>query len=250
MVEDLTRGFVDIHCHLLPGLDDGPADEAESLEMARIIASAGFSEIYCTPHMLRGAYHNPPAKISAAVADLQNAFVKAQIPLTLHAGTEYYLDEFLPSYLEDPLTIGNSFLLVEASYQVNPDFLLDSIYQIILKGFTPILAHPERCNILDPDKEPVAKLKAMGCLFQQNIGSFAGIYGEKVRLRALSYLEKGFCGHIATDAHQLAHLEDWLYRGMKGIDKEVGAPVMKRLLSALPKTLRLTHCRTGTAPHY
>jgi protein-tyrosine phosphatase len=228
------RGFVDIHCHLLPGLDDGPADEAEALEMARILSSAGFTEVYCTPHLLRGAYHNPPAKISAAVANLQNAVDKEQIPLRLHAGAEYYLDEFLPSYLEDPLTIGDSLLLVEASYQVAPDFLFDSIFKIVQKKFTPILAHPERCNILDPEKDPVAKLKAMGCLFQQNIGSFAGIYGEKVRLRALSYLEKGICGHIATDAHQSPHLEQWLSKGMKIIDKEVGAEIKKGLLSALP----------------
>ena len=134
MAEDLNRrGFVNIHCHLLPGLDDGPAEETEALEMARILASAGFSDVYCTPHMMRGAYHNPPAKISAAVADLQNAVDKEQIPLRLHAGAEYYLDEFLPSYLEDPLTIGNSFLLVEASYQVNPEFLLDSIFKIVQK---------------------------------------------------------------------------------------------------------------------
>lgn len=236
MAEGLTRrGFVDIHCHLLPGLDDGPADEAESLEMARVLASAGFSEVYCTPHMLRGAYHNPPDNIRAAVADLQNALDNARVPLALHAGTEYYLDEFLPSYLEDPLTIGNSFLLVEASYQVAPEFLLDSIFRIIQKKFTPILAHPERCDILDPEKEPVARLKAMGCLFQQNIGSFAGIYGEKVRLRALSYLEKGFCGHIATDAHQFLHLDQWLSKGMNAIEKEVGAEIKKGLLSASSK---------------
>ena len=238
MAEGLNRrGFVDIHCHLLPGLDDGPADEAESLEMARILASAGFSEVYCTPHLLRGAYHNPPAKISAAVADLQNALEKAQVPLALHAGTEYYLDEFLPSYLEDPVTIGNSFLLVEASYQVAPEFLLDSIFRIVQKKFIPILAHPERCDCLDPKKDTVATLTAMGCLFQQNIGSFAGIYGEKVRLRALSYLEKNICSHIATDAHQLTHLEEWLSRGMNVIVKEVGATLRKRLLSALPKSL-------------
>ena len=232
MVEDLNRGFVDIHCHLLPGLDDGPADEAESLKMARILASAGFSEVYCTPHMLRGAYHNPPAKISAAVADLQNALDMAQIPLTLHAGTEYYLDEFLLSYLEDPITIGDSLLLVEASYQVAPDFLLDSIYQIIRKKLIPILAHPERCDILDPDKDTVATLTTMGCLFQQNIGSFAGIYGEKVRLRALLYLEKGLTHFIATDAHQLPYLEEWHSRGMKEIDKEVGVAKKNGLLSA------------------
>jgi protein-tyrosine phosphatase len=240
VAEGLNRpGFVDIHCHLLPGLDDGPADEAEALEMARILASAGFSEICCTPHMLRGAYYNPPARIRTAVADLQTALDKSRISLTLHAGAEYYLDEFLPSYLEDPITIGDSILLVEASYQVPPDFLLDSIFKIVQKKFTPILAHPERCNILDPEKEPVAKLKAMGCLFQQNIGSFAGIYGEKIRLRALSYLEKGLCSHIATDAHQSPHLEQWLSKGMNAIDKEVGAEIKKGLLNALPNPVTL-----------
>ncbi len=232
VVEDLNRRrFVDIHCHLLPGLDDGPSEESESLEMARVFVSAGFSEIFCTPHMLRGAYYNPPARIRAAVADLQNAVDKEQIPLTLHAGAEYYLDEFLPSYLEDPITIGDSFLLVEASYQVAPDFLLDSIFRIVQKKFTPILAHPERCEILDPEKEPVTKLKAMGCLFQQNIGSFAGIYGEKVRLRALSYLKREICSHIATDAHQLPNLEEWLSRGMKIIDKEAGVEIKKYIFS-------------------
>lgn len=228
------NGFVDIHCHLLPGLDDGPADEAESVEMARILASAGFSEVYCTPHMLRGAYYNPPARVRAAVTSLQETLDRAQVPLKLHPGAEYYLDEYLPSHLDDPLTIGDSFLLVEGSYQINSEFLLDSIYQIVRKGFTPILAHPERCTTLDPNKDVVEKLAAMGCHFQLNIGSFAGKYGENVRLRALSYLRSGLCGRIATDAHHSVHLGQWLAKGMKMIDKEVGGQKRECGLNTLP----------------
>jgi protein-tyrosine phosphatase len=225
------QGFVDIHCHLLPGLDDGPADEAESLEMARILASAGFSEVYCTPHLIRGAYDNPPERVRDAVAALQKTLDRAQVPLKLHPGTEYYLDEYLPLYLNDPLTIGGSFLLVESPSRVDPAFLLDSIYQVVRKGLTPILAHPERCAVLDPDKETVKRLGEMGCLFQQNIGSFAGIYGEHVRLRALAYLKNGLCGRAATDAHHSVHLGQWIAKGMAMIDKKVGTEMKKDLLS-------------------
>ena len=226
MVEDLKRGFVDIHCHLLPGLDDGPATEAEALEMAHVLASAGFSEVYCTPHMLRGAYDNPPAKVRQAVTVLQASLDRESIPLKLHPGMEYYLDEYLPAHLEDPLPLGDTpFLLVEASPQANPDFLLDSIYQVARRKLTPVLAHPERCETFHREKDFFSKLRAMGCLFQANIGSFAGVYGETVQHQSIQYLKQGTYDRVGTDAHRFKDFDRWLKAGMKWIPTEMAASV-------------------------
>jgi protein-tyrosine phosphatase len=220
------RGFVDIHCHLLPGLDDGPADEVEALEMARVLASAGFSEVYCTPHLLRGAYDNPPAKVRQAVTVLQASLDRERIPLKLHPGMEYYLDEYLPAHLEDPLPLGDTpFLLVEASTQANPDILLDSIYQVARRKLTPVLAHPERCETFHREKDLFNKLRTMGCLFQANIGSFAGVYGETVRHQSVQYLKQGTYDRFGTDAHRFKDFERWLKTGMKRIPSEMAESV-------------------------
>src|SRR5665647_989200 len=98
--------MIDWHCHILPGLDDGPADIEKSLAMARLLAARGFATVYCTPHLIRGCYDATNDEVRRSLKELQQAITANGIPLALLAGREYYLDEFLPSALEDPLTMG------------------------------------------------------------------------------------------------------------------------------------------------
>ena len=146
--------MIDFHCHILPGLDDGAQNIEESLEMARILADAGFSEVYCTPHLIKGLYNNSPEIVINAVNELQKALAQENIALTLHAGMEYYIDEYLPSFLdkEFPTFEAAPHLLVEAPmHNANIDYIKDVIYQIVRKGFVPVLAHPERYTFLEQD---------------------------------------------------------------------------------------------------
>lgn len=256
--------FTDYHCHILPGLDDGPGDMSESLEMVRILADFGFNNIFCTPHVMKGTYDNLE-RIEDAVQDLQTALVNVGLSVTLHASVEYYLDEYLLDSLDKPLPLEANVVLLEAYRHVQPRFLAETAYRIITaKHLRPLIAHPERYDMFDAilperrkgrfsglwpwqwssrnsvdrrehsfhaDTETLNSLRFMGCLFQGNIGSFVGIYGERVKMRALRMLEMGLYDHLGTDAHKARKLATWLECGLKIIEQEIGRDGLNRLLS-------------------
>lgn len=235
----------DYHCHILPGIDDGAANLAESLAMARKLSAAGFTTICCTPHLIKGAYERSAAEIRARVEQLQGELTAHALPLQLLAGAEYYLDEYLLTLLEDPLPLGDSGLLLVEIPVLTPGALAEETCQrIIASGYTPLIAHPERCNLLNLEPAPpgnknfwsslvathfttanskpkdqnsklLSCLSEMGCKFQGNIGSFSGIYGEKVRRRANAFLQAGLYSHFGSDAHHAEHLEDFLQKGLQ-----------------------------------
>ncbi len=221
-----TQNLKDYHCHILPAIDDGAADPAEALAMARILAAAGFREVHCTPHLIKGAYETSPASVREAVANLQQALDDAGIPLRLKPGMEYSLDEFLLNYLADPLPLGDSsMVLVEAPFQAAPPYLAEIMYQVIRRGFTPLIAHPERCEVFHDNSKLKTQnselrgaklldtLRDMGCLFQGNVGSFAGFYGERVRLRAEQFRAAGLYTHYGSDLHSARHKDILLMAG-------------------------------------
>lgn len=262
---------VDYHSHLLPSIDDGPADIEDSVKMARILATSGFKAVHCTPHYLKGVYNQSTSDVIDSIKQLQAEIDKSGIQLQLLAGREYNIDEFLLSALTDPLTIGNSkMVLVEAPVHVQPDLLKDILHQVVMKGFTPLLAHPERClslNIATPNrrssgliqwfysiinyastKDNVAQaakqndqelclsstltyLREIGCLFQGNIGSFAGIYGDQIRARAILFLKAGLYSHLGTDAHSSKNLNEIIKTGIAEITRQAGEENCKNLLS-------------------
>ena len=265
--------MIDFHCHILPALDDGAADLGEALAIARVLAEAGFSEVHCTPHSIPGSYEAAPVRIRGAVAELSRELDRAGIPLRLVAGSEYYCDEFLPARLDDPLPLGSTDLvLMEAPLQATPELLSHTAYQVVRRGFTPLIAHPERCAVLSPakHKETVPRtmlgsmlkfaqatlaprpsrptphtsgvekttlvdlLRSMGCRFQGNIGSFAGVYGERVKKRAIRNLRNGLYDCLGSDAHASRGLADWLSRGLAEVEAQAGAEVLAALLAGCP----------------
>ena len=146
-----TQIWTDCHCHILPNLDDGAKDLCESLAIAAILTEFGFSKVHCTPHSISGAYEASPVRVRQATLELQEALDKAGIPLRVFAGSEYYCDEFLPSRLHDPLPLGSTnMILMEAPLQTTPSLLSSLASQVVRRGFTPLIAHPERCALLQP----------------------------------------------------------------------------------------------------
>lgn len=255
--------MIDYHAHILPGVDDGAADTAEALAIAAILSDAGFTDVHCTPHRMRGSYDAPPCRIRQAVEELREAVDAARIPLRLHVGSEYYGDEYLTTLLDTPLPLGDSSLiLMEAPLQASSSLLRSTAFQVVCRGFSPLIAHPERCAILgssgrgdagarsflgtvlklahaglgscrrkETEPELSGMLRSMGCLFQGNLGSFAGIYGERVRRQALRNLRAGLYDCLGTDVHTARGLGDWLPRALREVENIVGAQGMKELLS-------------------
>ena len=137
--------MIDWHSHILPGVDDGPADIEESVAIAEALAAGGFTEVYCTPHQMRGCYETGNDEVRWGVARLQERLYASGIPITLRIGREYCLDEYLQDALEDPLTLGDSrLLLVEILPHSTADMVSRLLYDVVRAGFTPVVAHPER----------------------------------------------------------------------------------------------------------
>ena len=228
--------MIDWHSHILPGIDDGPAEIGQSLALASALSAAGFTTVYCTPHLMRGCYEAGNDEVKRGVAELQERLDSSGIPLTLLPGREYCLDEYLPAALENPLPLGNSRLvLVEILPQLSADMIRRLLYDVVRSGFTPVIAHPERCRLLEPvvrraagrgildtiksllaggrhgRKEHGAPgstgnplldyLRDLGCSFQGNLGSFNGFYGRQVKSVAESMKELGLYDRYGSDLH-------------------------------------------------
>ncbi|ACH38986.1 phosphoesterase, CapC superfamily, putative [Citrifermentans bemidjiense Bem] len=251
------KEMIDYHCHLLPALDDGATDLDESLKMARILSDFGFSTVYCTPHLISGSYENDPPRVARTTQILQCLLHEAGIPLKLVAGCEHYLDESLPERLTGAFTIGaEKRVLVEVPFRSGPELLRPMVDAFTRLGLAPLLAHPERCRAFEPavaehglrgalsvmlgrqaaedfEQGEVAALRRSGCLFQGNLGSFAGFYGSDIRERALLFLRHGVYACIGSDAHSSANLQRMLDAGFKAIASEVGTDAALGLFKAV-----------------
>lgn len=137
--------MIDFHCHLLPGLDDGPESVGESVEMARALAAFGFIEVHCTPHCIAGQFEISPVEVREAVHKLQAQLDRERIALTLRTGMEYYLDEYFERFAANLLPLGESRLvLCEAPPQAPAGLVSEMASLIVVQGHIPLLAHPER----------------------------------------------------------------------------------------------------------
>jgi protein-tyrosine phosphatase len=235
-VELFLKIMTDYHCHLLPCIDDGPSTIDESIEMARLLSKAGYHTVYCTPHLIKGRYEADNNSVKKSINDLQETLNRNGIPLKLLHGREYYLDSNFMDYLDDLMPLENtSNVLIEIPPHTYPGMVEDSLSAIMRQNLTPMLAHPERCELFVEKKitdvpRKKATLKSLfhrinssplplprqeeesdnklllwmignKCAFQSNLPSFKGIYGEKIQATA-QYLDSlGVYTHSGTDAH-------------------------------------------------
>ncbi|MEY3051144.1 MAG: hypothetical protein RLY31_929 [Bacteroidota bacterium] len=198
-----------MHSHLVPGVDDGSSDEEESISLLRGLASLGYRKVITTPHIRPEYFPNTPQVLTEAFGRLQTAVRREGLDISLRMGAEYYLDtEFIRQDLSagDLLTVHDNFLLVEISMISPPPNLLDILFQLRIKGYQPILAHPERYVGLRSPKA-FEKLKEFGCLFQLNLLSMTGYYGKEVKALANTLWKKGMIDLVGTDLHNARQLE-------------------------------------------
>ena len=195
----------DCHCHILPGLDDGAATMEESVALARRQVSWGFRKAVSTSHRV-GKYPNVPEVVIAACGKLQEELDKRSIPLELTPSMEYRLiPETWPETLEKGWLLpweGNHILIelpIHKASRIGNIVPEDEIKRLLDMGYQPVLAHPERYLYLDMGR--YSSLKAAGAMFQRNVGSLEGLYGEAVSVRAEALLAEGLYDTIGTDLH-------------------------------------------------
>jgi len=237
--------MIDYHCHLLPGLDDGSNTTEESISMARLLVKAGYSTVYCTPHLIKHLFEPTNDTVREAINALQLELDRENIALKLLGGREYYLDSYFNEYINDLMPLDNTrYLLIEIPAHTYPGMVRDTFSEIIRKGLIPLVAHPERCylfheqqndakqkirsrffNLISKD-DPVIDLEitfkqrdqdllnwliANNCGFQCNLPSLNGAYGELVKATAEDFIKLDIYTHKGTDAHSIKCLEKLFY---------------------------------------
>lgn len=222
--EFFPEGFVDIHSHLLPGIDDGAKDLNNSIALIQKMHSYGIKNFITTPHVLGDIYPNSSQIIKEKLNLVQNELVKLGVDdININAAAEYMLDEQFSKRLfnDDILTLKDNYILVEMSYFNAPYNLFEILFEIQLKGYKPILAHPERYIYYHNDINNFHKLKKAGCLFQLNLLSLTPQYGKNVQKISSKLLQENMYDFVGTDTHHQNHLE---------LLKEIGKEKIKNSL--------------------
>ena len=232
--------MIDLHLHLLPGIDDGSKSLEESLEMARALVWLGYTAAAPSPHH-RDEYASNDAQLCAArLAEVKTALATAGIALELFPNAEnFFLEETLMSSLGTPAsrTLGSGkVLLVEAPYQGPIPMLSALVFKMKLKGVTPLIAHPERCFEFEK-KGRAAELVQQGALLQLDMGALIGRYGKAAEKLARQFLGEGLYAVAATDLHSPVNAKAWVGDSLKALEKAVGAKTFKELVESRPAAL-------------
>lgn len=207
---DLSFIGVDMHSHLLPGIDDGLKTPEQTVAFVKELHTLGYKKLICTPHVLSGVHDNTPETIGNALAIARKALEEAEVPVELGAAAEYMIDDGLERKIdakEKLLTIGDNYLLVEMSYMAPPFNLNEVLFKLQMQGYKLILAHPERYNFYHRDFEKLENFRDRGILFQLNILSMAGYYGKEVKNVCEKLISAKMVEFIGTDMHHENHLK-------------------------------------------
>ncbi|MBK6903838.1 MAG: hypothetical protein IPH04_13815 [Saprospirales bacterium] len=206
-IESYASLGVDLHSHLIPGIDDGAKTLEESLALIRRMVELGFKRIYTTPHVMADHYPNTREGILRGLEGVLKGL--EGIPIELGVAAEYFLDEQFEELLqkEELLTLPGKRVLVEMAGVAPAHKLLDTLFRMRTKGYKPLLAHPERYPYYRRDFKALERLKDFGCEFQVNLLSLAGHYGSTIQEQGFKLIKHGMVEFLATDMHSEQHAD-------------------------------------------
>jgi protein-tyrosine phosphatase len=196
--------MIDLHSHILPGIDDGSKNLDMSLAMARIAVDDGIKVMACTPHIYPGLYMNDAAGIAAARDALQLALDEHAIPLKLTTGADVHL---VPGLLDQlragtvPCLHNTRYLLLEPSHHVAPPRFAESVFQLVAAGYVPVITHPERLTWIEDNFQVFVDLTRQGAWMQVTAGALTGVFGPRAKYWGERFLGEGLTHILATDAH-------------------------------------------------
>jgi len=229
-------GFVDLHSHVLFGLDDGAPDEKSALALLDGLTALGVSEQCVTPHQKASQYLPSWDRIEATLAAL-TTLRKPHHP-TLRLGAENMWDDVFYTRATEgtiPHYQGTSAFLVEIPPPMMPPGMIDQLFKWRMAGKVPVLAHPERYHALWDDDDLAQRLR-VHCAFAIDLGALGGFHGKREMKAARHLLESGLAACVATDAHQVGDLQQ-AAAGMKWIEKKLGHAALVRLFDHAPRAI-------------
>ncbi|TDE29145.1 histidinol phosphatase [Flavobacterium ranwuense] len=199
---------IDIHSHLLPGIDDGAKTFEDTLKLTLALQEMGISQFITTPHIIQQVWENTHEKILNKKTTTVLELEKNNITVPFNAAAEYLMDDQFVRLFEshDLLTLKDNYVLVEMSYINAPIQLYSILFDLQVAGYIPVLAHPERYLFYHNNFNEYHKLKRAGCLFQLNLLSVVGYYGVAITKIAEQLLQKGMYTYVGSDVHHDNHV--------------------------------------------
>lgn len=201
---------VDLHSHLIPGIDDGVKTLDESLILIRKMKELGFKKLITTPHVMSHRFPNTQDSIKKGFEELYNEVSKRNIDIELEYAAEYYVDEhFLEQVKKDEiLSFGEkNYVLFEMSYTVEPIYIESIVFELQSRGYTPIMAHPERYIYYTKNIDKLKSLKQKGIELQINVNSIGGFYGRKVKTAVDNLIDSKMVDFLGSDTHNRKYLD-------------------------------------------
>ena len=230
---DYLHGLIDIHNHILPGIDDGAKSLDDSIAMIKAFAELGINNYVFTPHIMNHYYPNTPKSIEDSFTLLTEGLTRQGMDgVKMDFAAEHMIDEEFEERLEKNAVVPlrNFHLLIEMSY-LQPSFSFDyAVDKIIERKLFPILAHPERYNYYHKDPGIYKNLKNRGIQMQLNMLSLSGHYGSEIQKMAFKLLDEGLFDYCASDAHSIKHIQ-----GIKEI--KISRKVLTRILPVIENTI-------------
>ena len=223
---DYSSIMVDMHSHVLPGIDDGAQTPAESIELIKRMMALGIKKIIATPHIMADYYRNTAESINGALEILKAELEKEKMDIVVEAAAEHYFDETFEGRINDGklMVMGDNYVLFEFSFISKPPNVVPIVHRLKELGYKPILAHPERYPYMDIDQ--FRSLREWGLLFQLNTISLVGYYGKEAKKMAESLVDNQLIDFISSDMHHLRHAE--------ALKSALTTPYLEKLLFDYP----------------
>lgn len=240
MQSELEIKVIDLHSHILPGIDDGAFDEEAALEMARQAVSEGVEVQACTPHIFPGVYPNTGPDILARVAWFQSLLDYEQIPLRVVAGADVHIAPNLVQLIRsgEVLTLGGSkYILIEPPHHILPPRTEDIFFNLQAAGYHPILTHPERMTWIDQRYDLIKSLARSGVWMQLTAGSITGRFGQRPVYWSQRMLDEGLAHIVASDAHDPVQRRPSWRDALDALREQVGAEETLRLVRERPAAI-------------
>ena len=218
--------LVDIHCHLLPGIDDGSKNMETSLKLAREAVEDGVTHALMTPHTLNGQYLNHKKDVIKLTEQCQKRLKDENIPLTVFPSQEVRLSGGLIQALDDDDILfcdeAGSYMLLEFPSEDVPHYSKNMIFELRKRGITPIIVHPERNNRILKEPTLLQDFIEQGCLVQITASSYMGTFGKEIEKLSKRFIEAGQCACFASDAHDLPNRQYQYSEALQKLDEEFG----------------------------
>jgi len=225
ITEWMTR-MIDLHCHILPGVDDGSPDMETSLRLAQVAVDQGITHMLLTPHHMDGEYVNHKADVIKKTAVFQEALKRQKIPLTVFPGQEVHITGELIQEIDDDDILfadeGNHYLILELPHNEVPEYTEQLLFDLQSRDITPVLVHPERNQgfIEDPDK--LYQFVKQGCVTQLTASSYVGVFGSHVQTFTEHLVASGLGFVFASDAHNFKGRNFKMLQAFEKLTKEKG----------------------------